>query len=135
MGDTPEPEQVCDDFADDVANLRVRVQTSVKDLVYKFPDHQANQSVVFRVNSAKLAASSQVFRDMLTVGRDGENDTILLDEPPALVKTLLKFIFKPVETINELPGHTSPEALRDCWNMADKYDMIYLQSLIEQYIM
>ena len=134
MDNTPEPKQVCDDFADGVGDLYLRVHAKPNDLAYVFPKHQANEKAIFLVNSRKLASTSTVFRDMLAIGQEVDDEVIDLEEHPALVRTLLRFIFMPVEAIHELPSFPL-QAYFDCWNMFDKYDMIYLQSLIEQYLM
>lgn len=128
---------VCDDFADGVGDVLLRAtQRLNSDVTYIFPTHQPNETVLFRVDSRKVASSSRVFRDMLLCAKQAENDVIDLEEHPALVKTLLDFVFKPLETIDVWSTRLySADALIDCWIMFEKYDMVYLQILFEQLIM
>ena len=134
MSDTT---RVCDDYADGVGDVLLRAtQRPNSDVNYIFPTHQPNETILFRVDSRKLASSSRVFRDMLLCAKQAENDVIDLQEHPALVKTLLDFVFKPLESVDVWSTCLySTDALIDCWTMFEKYDMACLQILFEQLIM
>jgi len=108
------------------------------DFILRVKDASNEANLVdFRVHKAKLAAASQVFADMFSLGKGGQQkkqDVLTLDGNSATWELLLQSIYNNPDEFISLHD-CKAQILTNLWKLAHLYGMVTLYYYAEEAIM